>query len=1213
MLFIVNKGGIVHKSKLKGITLAVLMAFAPIAADAAGLGRLTVTSGLGEPLSAEIELLSPTPEELASLSAGIASPEAYSVQGVERTALHSAIKVDVTKRGDGTPILKLTTRQAVSDPFLDMLIQVDWETGRLLREYTVLLDPPGYSNQAQVYNGVQLPPDANTPSVAPAGRAASAASGNAAKTPARNSTKNSARTNTANQTATPAPRAATSAPVSSTPVAASDTPAQNYTTAKGDTLSAIAQQHQVEGVSLDQMLIGLYRANEDAFSNKNMNRLKTGQIMRVPAASELQQVSPAEATREVRAHSSDWNAYRNRLAGLAAESNPAAEGGTQQSASGRITSAATDRAAPADAGLRDVIKLSRSDAKGKAAAQEQINALQEELTAKDKSLNDSAERLAALEKQISDMQKLLAIRNQSLANLQNKDATPAPAAPPVQAEAPKPAETPKPAEATKPEVAAEPAKAETATPEPANTDPSVATLAEPAPQAADETSKVQKAEKPATPAVVPPPAVEEPSLIGEILGDDPLLPALAGGALVLLLGGWLFLRNRRKRELDSFEKGILTSGGLKANTVFGNTAAGATVNAGDTSFLTDFSPNTGGMIDTHDVDPIAEAEVYMAYGRDAQAEEILKDAIVKEPQRHELHVKLLEIYAARNDTSAFETVAGEIYTTLGAADPIWAKVAEMGRKLEPNNPLYSAEVESKAISAKANAASDGLATDGFVSATTPDSNLTTAAGAALAGAAAAGLYAASSQEQQAGSENADGSDEVDHDTFKDNTFDQNLLGAESNALEPDFGAPKFGNTAERSELADLELGDLSSDPQSFSAQPVSTPDAADELPSLDFDLGGLGDSTAQPADVDAAAHGGNDIEFALDLPEPPAKNTLQMDIAELDAEIPDFDLPELGTTDEDAALPDLDLPEFSFPESSAEKSIDEVGSAQAAASEASTSDAEALAGDALAGDTAAASLPELSAPDFDLSEEIAPPAGSVVEDVDFGLPEIELPEIELPSPAAEVEADSDLPNIDFDLPEISFGESNDLGTEQELPAANVSDDHTADADNAAIEDFLASESTAAEPDVGVLDLSDLESESDADAKVEANDSVPHFNFEDIDLAGGESVGNSAAVDETDIALPDFDYPATEPAAPLSVEIDISNIDLNVADNASGTTGVETGSLADESPDVDTKLDLVTAYMDMGDNEGARELLEEILKEGGPRQKAKAQTILDDLA
>jgi len=132
----------------------------------------------------------------------------------------------------------------------------------------------------------------------------------------------------------------------------------------------------------------------------------------------------------------------------------------------------------------------------------------------------------------------------------------------------------------------------------------------------------------------------------------------------------------------------MTSGGLKANTVFGNTS-GSSVDTGDTSFLTDFSQSAnGGMIDTNDVDPIAEAEVYMAYGRDAQAEEILKDAITKEPKRYELHLKLLEMYAASKNMSAFETVSGELYTTLGADDPTWAKVAEIGSKLEPNNPLY---------------------------------------------------------------------------------------------------------------------------------------------------------------------------------------------------------------------------------------------------------------------------------------------------------------------------------------------------------------------------------------------------------------------------------------------------------------------------------------------------------------------------------------------
>jgi pilus assembly protein FimV len=181
--------------------------------------------------------------------------------------------------------------------------------------------------------------------------------------------------------------------------------------------------------------------------------------------------------------------------------------------------------------------------------------------------------------------------------------------------------------------------------------------------------------------------VEEPSFLAGLMNSVDLT-VLGGAAGVALLGaGWMFLRNKRRKDLDSFERGILTSGGLRANTVFGNTTGNASMS--DTSFLTDFAQSAdGSMIDTNDVDPIAEAEVYMAYGRDAQAEEILKDAILKEPKRYELHLKLLEMYAARRDTSAFEAIAGELYTTLGAADPTWAKVAAIGAGMEPSNPLY---------------------------------------------------------------------------------------------------------------------------------------------------------------------------------------------------------------------------------------------------------------------------------------------------------------------------------------------------------------------------------------------------------------------------------------------------------------------------------------------------------------------------------------------
>jgi len=138
----------VHQSKLKRISLGVFLAFLPLAVSAAGLGRLNVMSGLGEPLSAEIEVLSTTPDELSELTAAIASSEAYNLQGIERPPFHNAIKVEVKKKSNGLPVIKLSTSQPVTDPFLDMLVQVDWPTGRLLREFTLLLDPPEYANQS---------------------------------------------------------------------------------------------------------------------------------------------------------------------------------------------------------------------------------------------------------------------------------------------------------------------------------------------------------------------------------------------------------------------------------------------------------------------------------------------------------------------------------------------------------------------------------------------------------------------------------------------------------------------------------------------------------------------------------------------------------------------------------------------------------------------------------------------------------------------------------------------------------------------------------------------------------------------------------------------------------------------------------------------------------------------------------------------------------
>ncbi|MDO9636624.1 MAG: FimV/HubP family polar landmark protein, partial [Thiobacillus sp.] len=295
-----------------------------------------------------------------------------------------------------------------------------------------------------------------------------------------------------------------------------------------------------------------------------------------------------------------------------------------------------------------VLKLSKATPPSAAAAakadearvlQDKLRAQEEDATAREKALSESGQRVAMLEKQVEDLQKLADMKEQA----QNGEAA-----------APVPA----------PEEAA---------PEPA--------VAEPAP-------------KPPTPA----PVVAAPPAAPASTDNwyDPLLanPMYWGGGLAALgLGGvlwWMMAGGGRRRKTPgtTLEDSIMTGGDIQPNTVIG-AASGGSVNTGDTSFLTDFSQAGLGTIDTHDVDPIAEAEVYMAYGRDAQAEEILKEAIGKNPDRPEIRVKLLEIYAARHNPVAFEAVAGELYAALGSkSSPLWDKACEMGRAIDPTNPLY---------------------------------------------------------------------------------------------------------------------------------------------------------------------------------------------------------------------------------------------------------------------------------------------------------------------------------------------------------------------------------------------------------------------------------------------------------------------------------------------------------------------------------------------
>ncbi|MHB1215077.1 MAG: FimV/HubP family polar landmark protein [Thiobacillus sp.] len=611
--------------KLKRFTTQLVAAgliAMPLMAHAAGLGKLSVTSALGQPLAAEIELFAADKAELDSLSASLASDQAFRDARVEFAPVLSSLRFSVEKKPNGKAILKVSSSRPVTDPFIDMLVELNWASGRLVREYTLLLDPPGMA-AAQTVAPVTVAPA--SPSVAkPAPAVAPMTAPQAGATPAVRKPR-------------PAPQ-----------VAAPD----RVKVKRGDTLTEIASRVRPEGVSLEQTLLGLYRENDQAFDG-NMNRLKAGKTLSVPSAEKVAAIPQQEAVREFRLQAEDWRAYRQKLAG-AVSAAPEAKATADQASSGKITPKVEDRAKPAPEAQQDVLKLSRGTPPAAAAAgkadetrvlQEKLRAQEEDATARENALQESDQRVSMLETQIQDMQKLV--------DMKEKAQNSAPAAP----------------------AASKPVSA---------------------------------------PAVAAPSVSPEP-------GENWYAPLLAnpmywgGGLAALGLGGvlwWMMAGGGRRRRNggNALDDSLITGGDIQPNTVIGE-ASGGSVNTGDTSFLTDFSQAGLGTIDTHDVDPIAEAEVYMAYGRDAQAEEILKEAINKNPDRHEIRVKLLEIYAAQHNTVAFEAVAGELYAALGGkSSPLWDKACEMGRSIDPTNPLYGGVQSSAAPAAAAPAAATVAAT-----------------------------------------------------------------------------------------------------------------------------------------------------------------------------------------------------------------------------------------------------------------------------------------------------------------------------------------------------------------------------------------------------------------------------------------------------------------------------------------------------------------------
>lgn len=710
------------KSILKTSVYIVCMAGAGIA-SAAGLGGINVTSSLGQPLRAEIEVVSAGSADKSSLRAKLASPEAYKNAGADYPYNFPKLKFQIEERANGDPYFKVSTAQPVNDPFVTLMVELSWSSGKLLREYTFLLDPVDYKIEQPKPEEVRpIEPVMAVPVVEPVpepvvvAEPAGAASEPVAAEPAAVEPLAEAPAvvetvpAVAESAVVAVPEAETApgaeaipvaeaapaeqplteaAPIEAAPVeeapatqdalskeeaiaeAAPATPGDLIVVVRGDTLSKIAAQIKPANVSLERMLVALYRENAGVFDGHNMNRIRAGKILSIPSSEAAEMLPQADAEEEIRAQAADWNAYRQKLAAVR---TPRVETADKQEVTGKISAAVTDKAAVSKEPPKEVLKLSKGEAPndkavggGKATAQEAAIAKEEEAIAKNKALKEAEERTAILEKNVQDLKRLEELRKASA---------------PVAASAP------------------------------------AAVVTMNAASAPNAVSSVSPAKPKAAPA---PRVVQQPSLVDQLLGN-PLY--MAGGAAVLLaLGGLGFMVATRGKSGGKKKAPPVKKKAEDIGSATGRIAApvAPSPETGDFTHTAVQTAAPAVSMEPEEVDPIGEADLFLTFGRDAQAEEVLKEALKKNPNNIPVKLKLLSIYVTRKDTNSFYSYAREIKDS--GDTTAWEQTASMGRELDPTNPFYggSAAAAPAAPAAESKPAAATPAVDfdlGFGSTTT---------------------------------------------------------------------------------------------------------------------------------------------------------------------------------------------------------------------------------------------------------------------------------------------------------------------------------------------------------------------------------------------------------------------------------------------------------------------------------------------------------------
>lgn len=570
------------------LAIAAASALSSGMAHALGLGELTLKSTLNQPLVAEIELLDVKDLTAAEVVPSLASPEDFAKAGVDRQVFLNDLTFTPVLNASGKSVLRVTSSKPLSEPMVKFLVQVMWPNGRLLRDYSVLLDPSKFSPQ------------------------------------------------TADAAAQPAPSQTITAPTTGA------THPSQYTTTPRDTLWEIAAKARTGG-SVQQTMLAIQALNPDAFIDGNINRLKTGQVLRLPDSVESTALPQSKAIAEVAAQNEAWRQGRRYVAkpGTGQQQLDATKRGRSNVGAGQNAKDNLSLVSAENAKGRG--KGPAGDAK---ALSNKLAVTQESLDTTRRDNEELKSRMADLQSQLDKLQRLIELKNNQLAKMQAEGPGAAPAA-----------------------TTAVPA----ITAELAATPPATPAEAAPTPESAIAPPVDTPAE---TPVVAPKPVVDEDKTFNELLTNPILLGLIGGGAVVLLL--LLLLLARRRKAQQEAEKHLRMARALAEEQEFSaeqdlpessfegletpaasvklNTPAPAPAPAAVVAPVVMAEPIAAPLVAPsaeRSDDVLDKAQSHINAGRLNQAAALLEEGVSLEPQRSDLRLKLMEVYGQQGDRDAF--------------------------------------------------------------------------------------------------------------------------------------------------------------------------------------------------------------------------------------------------------------------------------------------------------------------------------------------------------------------------------------------------------------------------------------------------------------------------------------------------------------------------------------------------------------------------------